>query len=69
MAAERQEEFAPGLDPELQELADAFTEFKENLINPKKKSIINKALGRIRQNVTDDNDDAGKWGLAGLLGL
>jgi len=44
MAAERQEEFAPGLDPELQELADAFTEFKENLINPKKKSIINKAL-------------------------
>jgi hypothetical protein len=69
MAAERQEEFAPGLDPELQELADAFTEFKENLINPKKKSIINKALGRIRQNVTDDNDDTGKWGLAGLLGL
>jgi Mn-containing catalase len=26
---ERAEEFAPGLDPELQELADAFTEFKE----------------------------------------
>lgn len=51
MAAERQEEFAPGLDPELQELADAFTGFKENLITPKKKSIINKALGRIRQNV------------------
>lgn len=29
-APERPEEFAPGLDPELQELADAFTEFKEN---------------------------------------
>ena len=28
-APERPEEFAPGLDPELQELADAFTEFKE----------------------------------------
>lgn len=30
MAPERVEEFAPGLDPDLQELADAFTEFKEN---------------------------------------
>jgi len=30
MAPERPEEFAPGLDPDLQELADAFTEFKEN---------------------------------------
>ena len=29
MAPERVEEFAPGLDPDLQELADAFTEFKE----------------------------------------
>lgn len=29
MAPERPEEFSPGLDPELQELADAFTEFKE----------------------------------------
>jgi Mn-containing catalase len=29
MAPERPEEFAPGLDPDLQELADAFTEFKE----------------------------------------
>ncbi|MBE9586659.1 manganese catalase family protein [Mucilaginibacter sp. JRF] len=28
-APERPEEFAPGLDPELQALADAFTEFKE----------------------------------------
>ena len=39
MAPERPEEFAPGLDPELQELADAFTEFKENMIQPKKKSL------------------------------
>ena len=31
MAPERVEEFAPGLDPDLQELADAFTEFKANL--------------------------------------
>jgi Mn-containing catalase len=30
MAPERAEEFAPGLDPDLQELADALTEFKEN---------------------------------------
>ncbi len=30
-APERPEEFAPGLDPEMQDLADAFTEFKENL--------------------------------------
>ena len=35
MAPERPEEFAPGLDPEMQKLADAFTEFKENLLNPK----------------------------------
>ncbi len=28
-APERAEEFAPGLDPELQELADAFTNYKE----------------------------------------
>lgn len=41
-APERPEEFAPGLDPELQELADAFTEFKENLVAPKKTSIISK---------------------------
>jgi len=30
-APERPEEFSPGLDPELQELADAFTDFKENM--------------------------------------
>jgi len=30
-APERIEEFAPGLDPELQELADALTDFKEKL--------------------------------------
>jgi len=41
-APERPEEFAPGLDPELQDLADAFTEFKENLISPKKKSVPSK---------------------------
>ncbi len=35
-APERPEEFAPGLDPELQELADAFTEFKEKMAAPKK---------------------------------
>jgi Mn-containing catalase len=37
-APERPEEFAPGLDPELQALADALTEFKENMIAPKKAS-------------------------------
>ncbi|TDH28584.1 manganese catalase family protein [Segetibacter sp. 3557_3] len=37
MAPERPEEFAPGLDPELQKLADALTDFKENLLSPKKK--------------------------------
>lgn len=35
-APERPEEFAPGLDPELQQLADAFTEFKEKMVAPKK---------------------------------
>lgn len=39
LAPERPEEFAPGLDPELQEMADALTEFKENMMNPKKTSI------------------------------
>ncbi len=34
-APERPEEFAPGLDPELQELADAFTDFKENMVSKK----------------------------------
>ena len=37
MAPERPEEFAPGLDPELQELADAFTDFKDKMLNPKSK--------------------------------
>lgn len=32
VAPERPEEFAPGLDPELQKLADAYTEFKDNLL-------------------------------------
>jgi len=35
MAPDRPEEFAPGLDPELQELADAFNDFKETMIKPK----------------------------------
>ena len=34
-APERPEEFAPGLDPELQELADAFNDFKETILKPK----------------------------------
>jgi len=41
-APERPEEFAPGLDPELQELADAFTDFKEKLIAAPKKSARKK---------------------------
>jgi Mn-containing catalase len=41
-APERPEEFAPGLDPELQELADAFTEFKENMLTTRKKSSAKK---------------------------
>lgn len=36
MAPDRPEEFAPGLDPELQELADAFTAFKDGMLAPKK---------------------------------
>lgn len=35
-APERPEEFSPGLDPELQELADALTEFKEGMTKEKK---------------------------------
>ena len=31
MAPERPEEFAPGLDPELQDMADALNEFKEKM--------------------------------------
>ncbi|MGZ5247957.1 MAG: manganese catalase family protein [Flavitalea sp.] len=44
-APERPEEFSPGLDPELQAMADALTEFKENLKNPKKTSIPSKKSG------------------------
>lgn len=40
LAPERPEEFAPGLDPELQALADAFTEFKDNLSNPKNTTVL-----------------------------
>lgn len=35
-APERPEEFAPGLDPELQEMADALADFKEKMTTPKK---------------------------------
>jgi Mn-containing catalase len=41
-APERPEEFSPGLDPELQELADALTEFKKNMVSPKKVSVVKK---------------------------
>lgn len=48
ISSERPEEFAPGLDPELQKLADAFSEFKEKTLkdledkagpNPRDKEI------------------------------
>jgi Mn-containing catalase len=39
-APERPEEFAPGLDPELQALADAFTEFKEKMMAPVKNTSV-----------------------------
>lgn len=48
ISPERPEEFAPGLDPELQKLADAFSEFKEKTLkdmedkagpNPRNKEI------------------------------
>jgi Mn-containing catalase len=42
VAAERSEEFAPGLDPELQELADALTEFKEKMKKPKRTAVPSK---------------------------
>lgn len=38
MAPERPEEFAPGLDPELQEMADALIDFKESMMAPKGKN-------------------------------
>ena len=44
MASERPEEFAPGLDPELQELADALNNFKENMMASKKTSAIRKTI-------------------------
>jgi Mn-containing catalase len=40
LAAERPEEFSPGLDPELQELADALTEFKKTIVSPPKKASV-----------------------------
>jgi Mn-containing catalase len=42
MAPERPEEFAPGLDPELQAMADALAEFKENMMKPAKKAPVKK---------------------------
>lgn len=39
---ERPEEFSPGLDPELQDMADALAEFKKNFTAPKKKSVVGK---------------------------
>jgi Mn-containing catalase len=42
LAPERPEEFAPGLDAELQELADALTEFKQDLTSPRKASKSSK---------------------------
>lgn len=44
MAPERPEEFSPGLDPELQQLADALTEFKENMLAPKKSAPAKKTV-------------------------
>ncbi|MET0243459.1 MAG: manganese catalase family protein [Flavitalea sp.] len=46
MAPERPEEFAPGLDPELQELADAFNDFKEKTLSPKSKPSPKKSGGK-----------------------
>jgi Mn-containing catalase len=43
LAPERPEEFAPGLDPELQELADALNEFKQNIKAPKKAVPLKKS--------------------------
>src|SRR5687767_11809128 len=47
-APERPEEFAPGLDPELQELADALSDFKEKIVNPKKTSVVKKKAAKKR---------------------
>ena len=48
MAPERPEEFSPGLDPELQKLADALNEFKEKMAAPKKNGIQKKAIAKKR---------------------
>src|SRR5688500_9286306 len=46
MAPERPEEFAPGLDPELQNLADAFSEFKENMLKTQAKTAAKKGSSK-----------------------
>ncbi|HVG15285.1 MAG TPA: hypothetical protein VM935_09995, partial [Chitinophagaceae bacterium] len=46
MAPERPEEFAPGLDPELQNLADAFSEFKDNMLKTQLKTSPKKSNGK-----------------------
>jgi Mn-containing catalase len=46
MAPERPEEFAPGLDPELQNLADAFSEFKDNMLKTQLKTSSKKSNGK-----------------------
>jgi Mn-containing catalase len=46
LAPERPEEFSPGLDPELQNMADALNEFKENMLNPKTSSVNKKAASK-----------------------
>ena len=47
VAPERPEEFAPGLDPDLQKLADAYTEFKDNLLSKGTTSISSKGTTTI----------------------
>jgi Mn-containing catalase len=42
IAPERPEEFSPGLDPEMQEMADALADFKEKTIKKMKKSSSRK---------------------------
>ncbi|MEJ7913873.1 MAG: hypothetical protein WKF70_12010, partial [Chitinophagaceae bacterium] len=44
LAPERVEEFAPGLDPELQALADAFGEFKDKMESTGKAKIKPKPI-------------------------
>src|SRR5688572_7246677 len=46
LAPERAEEFAPGLDPELQELADAFAEFKEKQQSPSRNGAPKKVAAK-----------------------